>query len=325
MAGILLGGLLTQYVGWRAIFLVNPPIVVVLSVLSLRLLPGDTRGSRSRLDVAGAVLVTASVAALIYGLSEGQQQGFTTRPAVGGLLLAVLAAAGFVGVERRVALPMLPFGLFADRARRAALAAVLVMGGVLAGYVYFMTLYLQTAKHYSAVRAGVALAPAAVTTMVVSMFVARRLLARLGTKRTLALGLASMALGQLWLSRITAGGGYVDGVLGGLLLTAFGVGTAFPTASVAVTAGVDVHQEGVAGSLLVAAQQIGIAAGLAVLVAVAAARTRASLGAAVAGYRMSFLIAAVLAAIAAVNVVIQLRSRRLTQPSVAARRGRRDE
>jgi len=188
-AGIVLGGLLTQYVGWRAIFLVNPPIVVVLSVLALRLLPNNTRGERSRLDVAGAVLVTASVAALIYGLSEGQQQGFGAPAAVAALLLAVLAATAFVLVERRVAVPMLPLGLFADRPRRAALAAVLAMGGVLAGYVYFITLYLQTVLHYSALRTGLALVPATVTVMAVSMFGTRRLLARLGTKRMLLLGL----------------------------------------------------------------------------------------------------------------------------------------
>ena len=316
-AGIVLGGLLTQYVGWRAIFLVNPPIVVVLSVLALRLLPNNTRGERSRLDVAGAVLVTASVAALIYGLSEGQQQGFGAPAAVAALLLAVLAATAFVLAERRVAVPMLPLSLFANRPRRAALAAVLAMGGVLAGYVYFITLYLQTVLHYSALRTGLALVPATVTVMAVSMFGTRRLLARLGTKRMLLLGLASMGLGQLWFSRVTAGGTYPVDVLGGLLLTALGVGTAFPTVSVAVTAGVDVHQEGLAGGLFVAAQQIGIAAGLAVLATVAAARTHAANSSAVAGYRWSFLAAAALVAIA-LNVAIQLRSRDAREPSLTS-------
>ncbi|MEY2433674.1 MAG: hypothetical protein QOC92_3399 [Acidimicrobiaceae bacterium] len=85
MAGVVLGGLLTEYAGWRAIFLVNPPIVVILSVLAIRLLPHDTHGERTRLDLAGAALVTASVAALIFGLSEGQQQGFGAAPALGAL------------------------------------------------------------------------------------------------------------------------------------------------------------------------------------------------------------------------------------------------
>jgi EmrB/QacA subfamily drug resistance transporter len=314
MAGIVIGGLLTQYVGWRAIFLVNPPIIVVLSVLAVRLVPNDTLRERSRLDVAGAALVTASVAALIYGLSEGQQRGFAAPPAVGALLVGVLAATAFVLVERRVAAPMVSLGLFADPPRRAALAAVLAMGAALAGYLYFITLYLQTVVHYSPLRTGIALVPATVTVIVVSMFVARRLIARLGTKRMLLLGLASMGLGQLWLSQTTVTGTYAVHVLGGLLLTALGVGTAFPTASVAVTAGVDVRHEGVAAGLFVAAQQIGIAVGLAVLATVAAARTTAAQGSAIAGYRLSFLVAAALLAIAALNVFLQLRSKHARDP-----------
>jgi EmrB/QacA subfamily drug resistance transporter len=317
MAGIVLGGLLTQYVGWRAIFLVNPPIIVVLSVLVVRLLPNDTQRKHRHLDVTGAALVTASVGALIYGLSEGQQRGFAAPLAVGALLFGVVAAAAFIAVERRAAVPMVSLGLFADRPRRAALVGVLAMGAALAGYLYFITLYLQTVLHYSPLRTGVALVPATVTVMVVSMFVARRLIARLGTRRMLLLGITSMGLGQLWLSQITVNGTYAVHVLGGLLLTAFGVGTAFPTASVAVTTGVDIREEGVAAGLFVAAQQIGIAVGLAVLATVAAARTNAAQGSAIAGYRLSFLVAAALLAVAALDVVLQLRARHAREPSPA--------
>jgi EmrB/QacA subfamily drug resistance transporter len=309
MAGVVLGGLLTEYAGWRAIFLVNPPIVVILSTLTIRLLPHDTGGERTRLDVAGATFATASVAALIFGLSEGQQQGFSATPAFGALLLALLFATAFVVVERTVASPMLPFGIFADRPRRAALAVVLMIGAVLAGYIYFITLFLQNVLHYSAVLTGVALVPATVTVMVVSTLMTRRLLPRLGVKRMLLLGLCSVGLGQLWLSQITAGANYVVAVLPGILLTAFGIGIAYPTASVVVTAGVDQRQQGVAGGLYVAAQQIGIASGLAALATVAAARTSAAGGVAVTGYRFSFLVAVAMVAVAAGVVLVQLRSR----------------
>jgi EmrB/QacA subfamily drug resistance transporter len=312
MAGIVLGGLLTEYIGWRAIFLVNPPIVVVLSVLAFRLLPHDTRGARSRLDLAGATLATASIAALIFGLSEGQQQGFGAAAAVSALLLAVVLATAFVVVEGVVAEPMLPFAIFADRPRRAALAVVLTMGAVLAGYIYFITLYLQDVLHYSAVLTGVALVPATVTVMIVSTVMTRRLLPRLGVRRMLLLGLCSVGFGQLWLSQITAGSGYLNDVLPGLLLTAFGIGIAYPTASVVVTSGVDTGQQGVAGALYVAAQQIGIASGLAALATIAAARSNSAGGAAVAGYRLSFLVAAALVAVAASVVIVQLRARNAT-------------
>jgi MFS family permease len=308
MAGIVLGGLLTEYIGWRAIFLVNPPIVVILSVLAIRLLPPDVHGKRARLDVVGAALVTASVAALIFGLSEGQQQGFSAAPALGALSLAVLLATAFVAVERTVAEPMLPVGILGDRPRRAALAVVLMMGAVFAGYIYFVTQYLQNVLHYSAVLTGIALVPASVIVMVVSMGLTPRLLPRLGGARMLLLGLCSVGLGQLWLSQITPAADYLGAVLPGLLLTAFGVGIAYPTASVVVTAGVDPGQQGVAGGLYVAAQQIGIASGLAALATVAAARTDSAGGAAVAGYRLSFLVAVVVIAAAAIVVVVQLRS-----------------
>jgi MFS family permease len=309
MAGIVLGGLLTEYIGWRAIFLVNPPIVVALSALAIRVLPNDAGGERSRLDVAGATLATGSIAALIFGLSEGQQQGFSAPPAFGALLLTLLLAAAFVDVERRVAAPILPFSIFADRPRRAALAVVLTMGAVLAGYIYFITLYLQNVLHYSAVLTGVALIPATVTVMVVSMGLTRRLLPQLGVERMLLVGLCSVGLGQLWLTQISPGANYFVDVLPGLLLTAFGIGIAYPTASVVVTAGVDAGQQGVAGGLYVAAQQIGIASGLAALATVAAARTKSAGGAAVAGYRLSFLVAVAMVAVATGIVLIQLRSR----------------
>jgi MFS family permease len=320
MAGVVLGGLLTEYIGWRAIFLVNPPLVVLLSVLAVRLLPHETRGERTRLDVAGAALVTAAVAALIFGLSEGQQRGFAAPPAAGSLLLAVILATAFVVVERRVVTPMLPVGLLADRARRAALGAVLTIGAVFAAYIYFIALYLQTVLHYSAVLTGVALVPGAATVMVVSMSVVRRVLPQLGVKRMLLLGLVSMGLGQLWLSHIITGGSYSVHVLAGLLLTAFGIGIALPTASVAVTAGVEPAQQGVAGGLYVAAQQIGIATGLAALATVAAAGTSHGGGSVVAGYRLSFQVAAGMMALAAVTVILQLRSRPVVGGIAASRK-----
>jgi EmrB/QacA subfamily drug resistance transporter len=308
MAGIVLGGLLTEYAGWRAIFLVNPPIVVILSVLAIRLLPHDAPGERTRLDAAGAALVTAAVAALIFGLSEGQQQGFGAPAAVGALLLAFLLATAFVVVERTVVTPMLPFTIFADRQRRVALAVVLTMGAVLGGYIYFITLYLQNVLHYSAVLTGVALVPATVTVMVVSTLLTRRLLPRLGVRRMLLLGLCSVGFGQLWLSQISPGANYLVDVLPGLLLTAFGIGIAYPTASVVVTTGVEPGQQGVAGGLYIAAQQIGIASGLAALATIAAARTNSAGGAAVAGYRLSFLVAVAMVAVASGVVLLQLRS-----------------
>lgn len=318
-AGIVLGGILTSYIGWRAIFLVNPPIIAVLALALPRLLPRDAGQGRTRLDVAGAALVTLSVTSLIYGLSEGEDHGFTAPLAIAAFALAVLLGCLFVVAERRAAAPMLPFTIFADPARRAALAAMLLMGGVLAGYLYFISLYLQDSLGFSALQAGLALVPATATVMATSMFLTRRLLPKLGVKRMLLLGLAAIGLGQAWLSQITAGGSYEVDVLGGVMLTAFGLGIAFPTVSITVTAGIPARQQGVAGGLFVTAQQVGAAAGLAVLATIADAGTRAAHGSLVAGYRLSFLVAVGLIAVAAVIVLIQLRrTASVPRPAVPA-------
>jgi MFS family permease len=300
-AGIVFGGILTEYAGWRAIFLVNPPVIAVLAVAMLRLLPRERGRGRAaagggRLDVAGAVLVTASVAALIYGLSQGQQRGFAAPATVAALAAAAVLAAAFVFAERRVPAPMVPARVLAGTARRAALGEMFLVGSVVVGYVYFVTLYMQQVLHFSALRAGLGLLPSTLTVLVTSTWLARRLVARFGTRAVLAGGLVSIGLGQVWLAQLSVSGSYAVNVLPGVLLTSFGMGLLFPTIAVTVTAGVEPGDRGLAGGLLAASQQVGMAVGLAVLATVAAARSHAVSGPAavalVSGYRLSFWVAA---------------------------------
>ena len=143
-AGIVLGGILTEFVGWRSVFLVNPPIIVVLIIAIRHALPVPIRRPGARLDIVGAILATASIALLIFGLSQGQQHGFTNAAAVAALAVAVLLGLTFVVVQKRGKAPMVPLRLLADPARRAALSAVLLLGGVVAGYVYFTSLTSKT-------------------------------------------------------------------------------------------------------------------------------------------------------------------------------------
>jgi MFS family permease len=329
-AGIVLGGILTEYAGWRAIFLVNPPVIVVLIAAMLRLLPresghagagarqdgldghgGAGRGGRGRLDVAGAVLVTGSAAALIYGLSQGQQRGFAAPVTIAALAVAVTGAAAFVIAERRVAAPMVPVSVLASPARRVALGAMFMVAAVIVGYVYFVTLYMQKVLHFSALRAGLGLLPSTLTILVTATWLARHLAARFGARAVLAAGLVSIALGQVWLAQLSASGSYLVNVLPGITLTAFGMGLLFPTASVVATAGVASGDRGLAGGLLAASQQVGMAVGLAVLATVAAARSRAVHGSAavalVGGYRLSYWIAAAIVACALAMVLLLLR------------------
>jgi EmrB/QacA subfamily drug resistance transporter len=303
--GVIAGGVLTQYLGWRAIFLVNLPIIAVLLLLIPRVLSDDTSTARQRIDVPGAALVTASAVALIFGLSNGQQQGFGSPGTVLALVAAVLLAVVFVLVERTTAAPMVPFSYFSEPSHRAAVGAMVLMGAVLAAYVYFTSLYLQRVLGVSALLTGLALLPSTVTIVLMSTFATRRLLDRLGVKRMLLLGLTAMGLGLLVLSFVTAGGSYLVNVLPGVLLSALGLSVALPAASVGATTGVDRSEQGLAGGLLTTGQQIGAAVGLALLATLAAART-AQTGSLAAGYDFSFLVAIGLVLIAMVLVATQL-------------------
>jgi len=301
--GIIAGGLLTQYLGWRAVFLVNPPLIALLLAFLPRLPAGAATGG-GKIGIRGASLVTAAIAALIYGLTQGQQHGFGTPASVTALVAAALLALAFVYSERKLPDPMLPPSLLAVPARRAAVAAMLLIGAVLAGYVYFISLYLQKVHHFTPVQTGLGLLPATMTVVLVSTFGTRRLLTRFGARTVLLAGLVIMTAGQLWLSRLGHHSSYLAGVLPGILLTPLSIGLSLPAASVAITAGVHGRDQGIAGAMFTTGQQVGAAVGLAVLATAAAARTAHAGGDVVAGYRLSFLIAAGLGALAVVLVAV---------------------
>jgi EmrB/QacA subfamily drug resistance transporter len=307
--GIIAGGLLTQYLGWRAIFLVNPPLIAVMLLLVPRALPARPPEGAQRIDARGAVLGTGALAALIFGLSDGQQHGFTAPATITALALALVLALAFVITERTVTAPMLPLSIFTAATRRAAVEAMVLIGAILAGYVYFTSLYLQRVEHFTPIATGLALVPSTATVVLTSTFLTRRLLERIGVKRMLIAGLTSMAAGQLWLAQISAGASYASAVLPGLLLTSLGIGLALPTASVAITSGVEGRDQGLAGGLFVTGQQTGAAIGLAVLATIAATRTDHALGSLTAGYRLSFLIATGMALAALALVAAQLNAR----------------
>ena len=304
--GIVAGGLLTQYLGWRAIFLVNPPLIAVLLAVVPRLPRGEPVGG-GRIDVRGATLITAALAALIYGLTEGQQHGFTAPVSLTALVGAGLLAILFIHTERTVPAPMLPPSLLSEPARRIAVTMMAIVGAVLAGYVYFVSLYLQRVHRFSPLEAGLALVPATITVVLTSTLGTRRLLARFTIKQVLLAGLTSMTAGQLWLSQVTAVSSYPAAVLPGVVLTALSIGLVLPTASVAITSGVHGRDQGIAGAMFTTGLQTGTAAGLAILATAAAARTAHASGDLVAGYRLSFLIGAGMGVLALVLVGTRLR------------------
>ncbi len=304
-AGIVLGGVLVQFFGWRAVLLVNPPIIVVLILLMLWRLPATAPhpGNR-RVDVAGALLITGSVSALVYGMNSGQENGFGAPLTIVVLATAVVLAVAFVVTELRVGQPMLPLQIFRDRARTGSLVVIALAGMVIVSYVYFTSLYLQRVMRLDALVTGIAMIPATATVMTVSILVSRRLLPRLGVRGMLALGLPVMAVGQLWLAQVPQNGNYAVNVLPGLVLTAAGMGLAIPAAAFAANSNVAPGLRGVAGGLFVTAQQVGAAVGLAALATIAAGRTAAEGGVLVDGYRLAYLVQACIAVLAAILALV---------------------
>jgi EmrB/QacA subfamily drug resistance transporter len=308
-AGVVLGGICTEFISWRAVFLVNPPIIVVLVIAIRRVIPAHARRATERLDIAGPVLATASIALLIFGLSQDQQYGFADAFALAALTLAVVLGGTFFVTQRRGKAPMIPAQLLTDPARRAALSAMLLFGAVVVGYVYFTSLYNQDVLGFSPLKAGLAFIPATGMVMLISTQLTRRVLPRFGVRKILLTGLTITGLGQVWLSTISSAGSYQLNVLGGILLTAFGMGLVFPTVSVAVTSGVGPGERGMAGGLYVTAQQVGLAVGLAALATIAAAQSNAHHGSLAIGYQTAFRVSIGLSVVAVLIVAIQMRTR----------------
>jgi EmrB/QacA subfamily drug resistance transporter len=308
-AGVVLGGICTEFISWRAVFLVNPPIIIVLVIAIRRVIPVHTRRVAPRLDIAGALLATASIALLIFALSQGQQYGFSNAVATAALCSAVILVVTFIIVQRHGRSPMLPAPLLADPVRRAALSAMVLFGAIVVGYVYFTSQYNQDVLHFSPLEAGLAFIPATGTVMATSTQLTRRVLPRFGVRKILLAGLTITGLGQVWLHTVSNAGSYQVNVLGGIMITAFGMGLVFPTVSVAVTSGVGPGERGLAGGLFVTAQQVGQAIGLAALATIATAQTNAHHGSLVSGYQAVFLVSIGMSIVAVLIVAIQMRAR----------------
>jgi EmrB/QacA subfamily drug resistance transporter len=304
--GVVLGGILTQYVDWRAIFLINIPIVAVMLAAIPRTLQHETPTKSVRLDYLGASTITISIASLIYGLSYGEQHGFSQAQTILALACFVVFAVAFPVIERRSKAPMLPLNLLSDRTRRAGLGTMTMVGAIVVAYVYFASLYLQRVLHFEPVVTGVCFLPSTLVVMLTASQLTRRILKRFGVKATLLAGLASIFVGQFWLCHLAVHGTYWQYVLPGLLFTAFGMGLVFPAASIGATSGVALGDQGIAAGLLNTSQQVGSAVGLAVLATIASAVSKGAHHSLTPGFRMSYAVATGLVAVTAFFVVLQL-------------------
>jgi EmrB/QacA subfamily drug resistance transporter len=280
VAGLVAGGLLVTYASWRWVFFVNVPIGLAVAALAVRVLPATQRGT-GRFDLPGAVTATAGAALLVYGLSnaattpDGVSHWGDAR-VVASLATAAVLLVAFGVIEARSTYPLLPVRLLRSRDRSGAYLISLCIGTALVGMLFFLTLFVQEAWGYSALKSGVAYLPF-VPAILAMTAVAQHAVSRIGARPLLIVGSAIAAGAMFWTSRLTEHSTYVGGMLGPELLLGAGLGLLFvPTSLVALTK-VNNNDTGAASSLVNVGQQVGGSIGLAVIGTVAWSAVASSL------------------------------------------------
>src|SRR2546421_6454073 len=304
--GVLLGGVLTDRLDWHWIFLVNLPIGVLVYALSLRLLP-HAQGShaRGRLDVAGAVTVTAALMLAVYAIVNANNAGWRSAQTLGLLGGAVALLAAFLAIEVRVRAPLMPLGLFRLRNVASANVVSVLWAAAMFAWFFLSALYLQLVLSYSSLQVGLAFLPANLIMGAFSLGLSARLVMRFGIRLPLAIGLLLAAVGLALFARAPVSGNFVTNVLPSMILLGLGAGMAFNPMLLAAMSDVAPSESGLASGVVNTAFMMGGALGLASLASLAAFRTNDLLAsgndqlvALNGGYHAAFFVGAFFAALA---------------------------
>jgi EmrB/QacA subfamily drug resistance transporter len=319
-AGVLLGGILTDGLGWEWVLWVNVPVALIVASLAPAFIAETRSESATRyFDTAGAVSVTAGLSVLVYAIVDATDAGWGSLQTLGLIGIAATLLAAFVAIELRSEAPLVPFRIFRLRTLTGANVVGLLVGGSLFSMFFFITLYMQQVLGYTPIHAGLSYLPLAIS-IIVASGIASQLVTRIGFKPVLAAGMLMIAAALVWFSNVSVGGGFTTDILGPSLLAAAGLGFAFVTTTIAAVAGVREQESGLASGLINTSQQVGGALGLAVLATIANSRTdhlMASAGgdpsalpnALTEGFQAAFLGGAVIAAVGLVLTLALIRSR----------------
>jgi len=318
-AGVLLGGLLTEYAGWEWVLWVNVPIVIVAAFLAPRLLVESRVESETRhFDALGAVVITAALSILVFALVDTVNAGWGSTQTIGLLALSLGLIVVFVAIERRSVAPLVPFRIFRLRTLTGANVIGLLLGASLFSMFFFLSRYMQEVLQYSALETGLAYLPLALV-IIVSAGIASQLVTKVGFKPVLLAGLVLITIGLLWFTQLPTDGVYLQHIIAPMILAAFGLGFAFVPVTIAAVSGISPDDSGLASGLINTSQQIGGALGLAVLATIANTRTEhlieaargnpaALPGALTDGFNVAFLAGAGFAVLGIIAALVMIRT-----------------
>jgi EmrB/QacA subfamily drug resistance transporter len=318
-AGVILGGLLTEYIDWRWCLFVNIPIAVAAAIAAIPLVRESRASGPRHYDVPGAVLVTAGFASLVYGFTQVAESpaGWLSPGAIGFIAASIVLLIAFVIVELRTAHPLLPLRILTDRNRAGAFLTSLFSGAGMFGMLIFVTYYLQINLGYSPIAAGLAFLPFAGSIIAASLLVPA-LLPRLGTKTLMVAGMAIATLGMVLLIGFGATTPLLIGIIIPEVLIGAGLGLSFVPLSTIVLSTTEAKDSGVASATLTTTQQLGGALGVALLntlyigAVAAGGETPPSMDSLLSGYHVAFIGASVLlfAGLLASILLVSRRGRR---------------
>jgi EmrB/QacA subfamily drug resistance transporter len=309
--GLLLGGVLTQYLNWRFSMYVNSIFAVFAISGALVLLHNQSAADRAKLDIPGTATVSLGLFALVFGFNHAQTTSWGDALTLATLATGVALLGVFVAIERRIAHPLMPMRVLADRNRAASFLAMLLSAAAMFGVFLFLTYYLQQTRGYSPVTTGLAFLPMTAVIMVTAVIATTRLRGRFGSRALVTTGMALGAAAMVLLTGIGLTSAYATTILPALLVMGLGLGLVFSTAMNSATLGVAPSDAGVASATVNASQQVGGSLGTALLSTLAASATAGFLAgshpttalvaqAAVHGYTVAFAVSAGIFAVGAI-------------------------
>ena len=309
--GVILGGVLTQYLGWEWIFFVNVPIAIVTLFFVPRLVrESRAEGLSHHFDAQGAVAVTGSLMLFVYALTRSTQVGWSSLETIGCLIGSAVLMIAFFFIESRSESPLVPLRIFKRRTLTAANTIGFLLGTMVFGMFFLLSLYMQKVLGFSAIDTGLDYLAVALTA-VISSVAAQSLVTRIGVKPALVFGLAMVGGGLVYFTQISATGSYFSDLFAGFIILGIGLGFTFVPISIAALAGVTGRDAGLASGLINTSQQIGGALGLAILTTVSTNHITSALKsgtptpeALTSGYALAFWVAAALAGVAIVATLV---------------------